>query len=449
MPPLPESIITVLGAFVPLFSRPVWCHAQLVLVGAILCRGPHTVTAVLRVMGLGGERRFEKYHRVLSRACWSGLQGAKILVGLVVVLLPAGWPLLIGVDETIERRGGRKIKAKGCYRDAVRSSQKTCVKCFGLKWISMMVIVPLPWSSRPWALPFLTVLAPAERANEKAQKRHKTTIDWTVQMVKGVARWLAHRAWVLLGDGGYACVRLAWACLGQQVTLVSRLRLDARLYEFPPPVVAGRRGPKPKKEKKLPALKSRLEEARTEGARVEVSWYGGECKPVRLLTGVCLWYTPGERPLPIRWVLVVDPAGKARPEAFFSTDLTLTSQTLVEWFVLRWNVEGTFEEGRRHLGLETQRQWSDKAIVRTTPVLLGLFSLVCLMAHRLLNVTKLPLQATAWYLKQDATFSDALAFVRRAIWVGKYLGNSSPHPAQIIFHRTEWEILLDQLASTG
>lgn len=131
-------------------------------------------------------------------------------------------------------------------------------------------------------------------------------------MVKGVARWLAHRAWVLLGDGSYACVRLAWACLGQQVTRVSRLRLDARLYEFPPPVVAGRRGPKPKKGKKLPALKSRLEEARTEGARVEVSWYGGERKRVRLLTGMCLWYTPGERPLPIRWVLVVDPVGKAR-----------------------------------------------------------------------------------------------------------------------------------------
>jgi hypothetical protein len=121
----------------------------------------------------------------------------------------------------------------------------------------------------------------------------------------------------------------------------------------------------------------------------------------------------------------------------------------VEGFVLRWNVEVTFEEGRRHLGLETQRQWSDKAIVRTTPVLLGLFSLVCLMAYRLLDVMRLPLQATAWYLKQEATFSDVLAFVRRAIWAGKYLDNSSSHPDQIIFHRPEWEILLDQLASTG
>jgi hypothetical protein len=197
--------------------------------------------------------------------------------------------------------------------------------------------------------------------------------NWTVQMVKGVARWLGRRAWVLLGDGSYACVELAWACLGQQVTLVSRLRLDARLYEFPAPVAAGRRGPKPKKGKRLPALKTRLEEAQTEGDRATVAWYGGERKPVRLLTGVCLWHTPGETPLPIRWVLVVDPTGKARSEAFFSTDSNLIPETLVEGFVLHWNVEVTFEEGRRHLGLETQRQGSDKAIARTTPALLGLF----------------------------------------------------------------------------
>lgn len=449
MPPLPESIITVLGAFVPLFSRPVWCHAQMLVVGAILCRGPHTVTAVLRVMGLGGERRFEKYHRVLSRAWWSGLQGGKILLGLLVLLVPRGWPLLMGVDETIERRAGRRVKAKGYYRDGVRSTQKVCVKCFGLKWISMMLIVPLPWSGRCWALPFLTVLAPSKRANEKAQKRHKTTVNWTVQMVKGVARWLGRRAWVLLGDGSYACVELAWACLGQQVTLVSRLRLDARLYEFPAPVVAGRRGPKPKKGKKLPALKTRLEEAQREGERATVAWYGGERKPVRLLTGVCLWHTPGERPLPIRWVVVVDPTGKARSEGFFSTDPNLIPETIVEWFVLRWNVEVTFEEGRRHLGLETQRPWSDKAIARTTPALLGLFSLVCLMAYRLLDLMQLPLQSTAWYLKQEATFSDVLAFVRRAIWAGKYLDKSISPPDQVVFHRTEWEILLDQLASTG
>ena len=172
MPPLPEAIITVVSVFAPMFSRPVWNHAQVLLVGVLLCQGPRTVAAALRVLGLGQARRFEKYHRVLSRAHWSGLQGAKILLGLLVMLVPPRWPVLIVVDETVERRQGRKIKAKGRYRDAVRSTQKAVVKCYGLKWISMMVLVALPWSARPWALPFLTVLAPSKRSNEAAGKRH-------------------------------------------------------------------------------------------------------------------------------------------------------------------------------------------------------------------------------------------------------------------------------------
>ena len=189
MLPLPAAIIAVLLPFAPMFSRPVWRHVQVLLIGAVLCRGPRTMAAVLRVIGLGHEKRFEKYHRVLSRARWSGLQGSKILLGLLVQLLPSSWPLLIGTDDTLERRRGQKITAKGCYRDAVRSTAKHVVTCFGLKWVAMMVIVPLPWSPRPWALPFLTVLAPSSHANKQVGTRHKTTLDWTRQMVRVVSRW--------------------------------------------------------------------------------------------------------------------------------------------------------------------------------------------------------------------------------------------------------------------
>ena len=167
--PLPETIIAVWAPFAALFTQPVWHHVQVLWMGAVLCRGPRTVASVLRVMGLGGERRFEKYHRVLSRARWSGLQGARILLGLLIMLLPPWIPVEIVVDETIERRKGVRIKAKGRYRDAVRSTKGTVVKCYGLKWISLMLLVPLPWSPRPWALPFLTLLAPSERANQQGE----------------------------------------------------------------------------------------------------------------------------------------------------------------------------------------------------------------------------------------------------------------------------------------
>jgi hypothetical protein len=178
---------------------------------------------------------------------------------------------------------------------------------------------------------------------------------------------------------------------------------------------------------------------------------------VRLLSGQCLWHTPGFLPVPLRWVLVVDPTGKHRPEAFFSTDRRLAPEKIVEYYVLRWNVEVTFEEGRRHLGLETQRQWSDWAIARTTPVLLGLYSLVCLMAYRL--TTEGPMvprsaalrraQDAAWYLKAQVTFSDVLAWVRRAIWAEKYFNKSTFRGDRVIIHRDDWEVVITQLASTA
>ena len=172
MPPLPEMIIAVLAPFAGLFSTSVWRHAQVLMIGAILCQGPRTVAATLRVMGLGQEPRFERYHRVLNRAHWSGLQAAKMLLGLVIQVLPPSWVPIVVVDDTVERRRGKRIKAKGCYRDAVRSTQHQVVKCFGLRWVCLMLLVRLPWSSRLWALPFLTVLAPSEAAKAEGREQN-------------------------------------------------------------------------------------------------------------------------------------------------------------------------------------------------------------------------------------------------------------------------------------
>lgn len=447
---LPYSALMLLSAFAPMFTQPVWQHVQRLVVGAILCRGPHTITGILRTLGLATETCFCKYHRVLSRACWSGLQGAKILFGLLVVMLAQmGYPIIILVDETLERRKGKKIKAKGYYRDAVRSTQSKVVKCYGLKWISFMVLVPLPWSSRPWALPFLTLLASPAKADEEAGRRHKTTVDWTMQVVKLVSRWLKFAGFILVGDGAYASVALAHTCLEQGATLVSRIRLDARLYGFPELPPPGKSGRKPQKGQRLPTMKSLLEDVTALWKSTEVAWYEGTRKEVRLLSGACLWHTPGQAPVQLRWVLVVDPTGTIKPQAFFSTDTEMTPERIVEIFVLRWNVEVTFEETRRHIGVETQRQWSDLAIARTTPVLMGLFSLVCLMACRLLENGSLPVRHTAWYKKSDAAFSDVLAFVRRSIWAQKYFVNSMPGNDRLELSRQECEALLDQLAATA
>ncbi len=425
---LPPEIMQVLRPFAQAFSERIWDWVQVLIVGAILAPGKRTVTAALRVMGLSDEQQFQNYHRVLNRAKWSGLRVSQILLGLLVAAFVAtGAPLIIAADETLERRTGRKIKQKGAYRDAVRSSKTRTVTSFGLRWVSMMLLVPVPWSRRVWALPFLTVLAPSEKTNRANGKRHKTSIDWLGQMIRVVRRWFPTRPVVLVVDGALAAIKLGLQCarFAVPVTYISRLRLDAVLHDPPPPPVAGKRGPKPKKGKRQPSLQARVQDPTTVWEPCRVTWYGGVTRAVELATGTALWYTPGEDPLPIRWVLIRDPLGTFEPQALFATDLAVSAVEIVEWFVLRWSEEVTFQEARQHLGLETQRQWSAQAIARTTPVLLGLFSLVTLLAHRLTEGQALPVRTAAWYTKREATFADAIAVVRQHLWRTMKITNST------------------------
>lgn len=167
--PLPEDIMSVMAAFAPLFSDRVWVQAQVLIVGAILTPGKRTVSAILRTMGLSKQPHFTNYHRVLNRATWNPRSGSRILLGLLVRLIPSHLPIVIGADDTIERRGGRKIKGIGCYRDPVRSSKKHVIHCFGLKWVSMSVLAHLPFSSHIWSLPFINTLCEPEAKEEKAK----------------------------------------------------------------------------------------------------------------------------------------------------------------------------------------------------------------------------------------------------------------------------------------
>lgn len=367
-------------------------------------------------MGLSEERRFERDHRVLNRARWSTPRAAQILLSRLIAMLPAQWPLAIAVDETLERRKGERIRAKGMSRDAVRSSQSKVVTCLGVPWICMALPVPVPWSARPWALPFLARLVRLPRANAAAGRRHRTTVERTIGMVRLVARWLGRRRWVLLGEGSDSCVHLGGECLGAPATSIARLRLDDRRFAFPEPGPPGRRGPKPHKGAALAKLATRVDEARDHGEAVTVHWYGHP-KRLRVLSAVCLWHRSGWAPLPIRWVLVTDPEGKLPTQAFLGTDLTMAPARIVEWFVWRGSLAVTFEETRRHLGVETQRQWSDLAIARTTPVLLALFSLVCLMVDQWRALGQPRTLHRLVPHKSQATFSDCLALVRRTLWV--------------------------------
>ena len=416
MQTLPEPIVSIIRSFSSLFSRSVFTHAFELVVGAILSRGKRTVTSALRMVGRDQDQKFPEYHYVLSCAKWSSLNAASILLGLLTHIIPDNEALTFVVDDTVERRSGKKIKAKGCYRDAVRSSQKLVVNCFGLKWLSLTLLMRFPWCKRRWALPVLTLLQRPEKTDKASGKRHKTSVDWTVQLVRLLRRWVPTRDMFLVGDGAFASIFLCATCIKNRVTFISRLKLNACLYDLPPERQLGTKGRRRLKGDRLRPIKEILGLNELPWKSVELTWYSGRKKRFEILSFTCMWAPDGCNALPILCVLVRDPEGKILPVPLLCTNVLVTAEQVIEMYVERWNIEVTFEEMRAHMGLETQRQWSDGAIARTTPALMGIFSMVCLMAHRMMKDNKIPIAETAWYCKENASFSDVLTFVRQAIW---------------------------------
>ena len=431
---LPEAIISILAPFAMLFQSRTWTKAQVLLVGAVLSPGKRTVTSALRVMGLSDDRSFARFHHVLNRAAWSPLQLGRVLLWLLIRYLDRGdGPLVFGIDETLERRRGKKIKAKGIYRDGVRSSGSHFVKASGLRWISLMWLTHIPWACRTWALPVLTALAPSERYYQKMGRTPKKLTDRARQIILQLRRWLPNRALVLVADSSYAVLDLLHFCqsLAQPVTLITRLRLDAALYEPAPPRKPGQNGRPRVKGKRLPTLKELLGLTDMHWTKALVAWYDGTTRTVELTSQTAVWYHSGKPPVPIRWVLIRHPLGEFAPQALLSTDLAVAPVQIIEWFVLRWQLEVTFQEVRAHLGVGTQRQWSDRAIARTTPVLFGLFSWISLAAHLLQKKRPATPRSAAWYAKSLPTFADTIALVRRDLWHASETFSMSPEKPDI------------------
>jgi hypothetical protein len=398
------------------------------------------------VMGLSQDRNYAMYHHVLSRAVWSGLAASQILLRLLLQAFDAGGDLVFGIDETIERRRGDKIAAKGIYRDPVRSSKSHFVKASGLRWISVMWLTPIPWAQRVWALPFLTALAPSERYYEQRGRCPKKITDWASQLVYQVRRWLPERVLIFVADSTYAALDFLHDCqtLPKPVTVMTRLRLDAALYT-PAPPYPGQGRPR-KKGKRLPTPQQVIDHPKTVWTRMTLPWYNRQPRALDIATGTAVWYHSGLPVVPIRYVLIRDVAGKFDPQALLCTDLTLTPDYILACFMRRWQMEPTFRHVREHLGVETQRQWSDKAIARTTPVLLGLFSLITLLANALLTRHDLTIRPAAWYPKPLPTFYDAFALVRRTLWAYLTFQLSQEEPEMVKVPRVLLERFDDLLA---
>ncbi len=316
----PHLILSVLDAFRPEFSRPTWPKAVTLTLGTLLARGRRTVAAALRQMGLHNDPHFSSYHQVFNRAAWSPRRVARrLLAAAVAAFVPAGTGLTFAIDETLERRWGRRIRIRGHYRDPLASSKGRSVAASGIRWIVLALVVTPPWSRRPWALPILSLPSPTPKVSLKLGRRHKTLAERARQRSACLRRWLPRADITVVGDTAYSVIELGLACRRCGVRLIAPLRLDARLFAPAPVRVPGTIGRPRVAGERLPNLDVVLADPKTAWSRIAVRWYDGSARELEVAGGMAVWYHNGMEPLPIRWALVRDPAGSLEPRAYFST----------------------------------------------------------------------------------------------------------------------------------
>lgn len=414
---LPASIIAVLRRFESAFTQPTWRKLLTLLEGTLLAHGRRTIAAALRHMDLADDATFSRFHHVLNRARWSPLVLSRRLLALICATFAGpSATLTIVVDEHLERRWGRQIRQRGHYRDSARSSREQSVSSSGLRWIVVSLVVQPAWTTRSWALPFLVLSAPSPAVSATLGVRHRTVPERMQGLVRLIRRWVPQMPITVVGDGTYSVVELGHTCQQHAVTLVAPLRLDANLYAPPPARTATTMGRPRVVGARLPKLSQVLTDPATAWQALTLPWYDQGERTVAVCTGTAMWYSGGQAPLPLRWVLVRDPAGRHDPKALFTTDQTAAVDQVLRTYMQRWTLEVTFEESRAHLGINTQRQWSDLAIARSTPLLFGLYSLVAVFGQVLHPAGDIPVPHTAWYAKTAATFGDVLATLRRRCW---------------------------------
>jgi len=417
--------MSAFASFAPALTAPTWENLGVLLRGAVLAPGARTVTGCLRAAWPWVTKHWSAYENVPRRARLDMLAMARELFRQILELLPPEAVVGLIVDESLLRRYGPWVVEVGMHRDAVRSSHARSAVSPGHKWVTLAVVVRLPFAGSALALPVLSVLystrkhARRNRA-KRLYRKHRTVTELALLLVRIVVRWAPQRRFRLVGDGTYATHGLAEALHAasrhrslRRVSLVSRFPMDGATYA-PAPPYSGRGRPRLKGHK-LPTPRQVASDPDTVWSRLSVEWYGGVRKEVLLCSRTGLWYRPGSAPTPVRWVVVRQTEGNHPDEAFFTTDVESPLKGLVETFVRRWPVETTFEEARAHLGLETLRNRTPNAVRRSAPLLLALYSLIVIWFAKHVDDPDAWKQSTPRYSKPHVTFSDMLAAARQDV----------------------------------
>ena len=411
---IPSAVEPLLLQFSLAFTEPTFQRFSVLMLSAILTTGRRTISNLLRTAPALAPGHASSYHRVFSCRHWSLWPLGRVLAHAILNYLVPEGPVYVVVDDTVDEHRGKYVYGKACHRDAVRSTHSYTAYRWGHKWVVLAILVQFPFASRPWALPVLVALYHSKEWNKQQHLRHKTPPEIARQLLAVLMRWFPERQFILAGDGGFSTHDLARFAQRhpRRAVLVGRFPPDANLYA-PPPQHRGKGRPR-KKGQKLPSPAAVV--ARTKKrVRLTVRWYGGKSRRVETVTGTGHWYKAGKGLVEVRWVYVHDLSGTHRDEYFFSTDISMTPQELIETYTGRWSIEVTFEEMRAHHGLETTRGRSRETVLRMVPCLFGLYSVTALL-YAWLPEKEQQAATIEWVGKSTVTFSDALTCVRRWLW---------------------------------
>lgn len=420
---LPQALQAVFAAAAAGFSPSVLDKFLLLMVGAILTSGRRTVSHILVTVGAFVTGHPSSYHRVLSHRVWSMWALARPLIGAILeIYSPCGVVSLAG-DETVTEHPGKKVYGKGKHRDAKRSSNSFMAYLWGHKWVVLSILVKLPGTQRPWALPILVALYHSPEQDQRLKRQHKTPCDLMRQLLCVLLRWFPSKKFVFSGDGGYASHHLTRFAqrYASRLTLVSRFHSDAALYAPPPKRSSHTKGRPRVVGRKLPAPQEVVAQTKRR-KRLTVNWYGGESRQVEVVTGTGWWYQKGAGAVQVLWVFVHDLSGTHRDEYFYTTDVDLSPTQVIEYFTGRWSIEVMFQEVRQHLGVETTRGWIPQTVLRAEPLLFGLYSIVVLWWSSLSKRERQEV-VPSWAGKATLTFSDVFTAVRRDLWHRCFLAN--------------------------
>jgi hypothetical protein len=412
---LPKKARAFFDPLAPAFTRPTYRRFALLAVAAILTLGGHTICNLLRCVSVLAPGDPSTYHRVFSRSPWNCWDLARRFAQVVLKRFAPQGVIELAGDDTVAEHPGPHVYGKGCHRDPVRSTHSFTAFRWGHKWVVLALLVRLPFATRRWALPLLMGLYQPEEENRRQGRRHKTPPQLLRQLLLVLLRWFPERRFVCTADGNYATHELAELASQycRRLTFISRFYPDANLVARAPSY-SGKGRPRVK-GKNLPAP-AEVVASTLKRQRLDVAWYGGGRRRVEVVTGTACWYKGGRPLVPVRWVFVHDLSGTHRDEYFLTTEPTMSPEMVIETYTGRWNIETTFQEARSYLGWETTRGWSRNTVLRVSPCLFGLYTVVAYL-YAELPVRYQRVRVVDWPGKHDVTFSDAITAVRRWLWV--------------------------------